>query len=85
MFREGTYVGEGGQGGLEFPSNFQMFIDYVARTDGQPIYVGFAPKGAATSDNVWLIQKSTYNGSNQLTQRQSAVGSYDNRASLTYS
>jgi hypothetical protein len=64
----------------EIPSNQQMRADYLARTDGQPIYVGYAPRGLATSDTSWLLQKFTYDGNSQCTLRQIAYGSWDLRA-----
>lgn len=72
------------QGIKDIPTNFQIAADYVARTDGQPVYLGYAPKTAATSESVWIIYKFTYDGSNQMTVRKSAYGIWDDRASLTY-
>lgn len=68
----------------EIPSNMQMLADYVARTDGQPIYLGFAPRGLAEGTNGWLLQKFTYDGSDQCTSRKIAYGDWTNRASETY-
>lgn len=61
----------------------QLFIDYVGGTN--PIYIGRGAKGLATASDGWLVQKFTYDGNNNVTQRQTAIGIYDNRASLTYS
>lgn len=71
----------------EIPSNAQLQVDYSGGTN--PIYVGYAPKGLATStgtNNVsgWLIQKFTYDGNNNPTARQISYGSWNNRASLNY-
>jgi hypothetical protein len=63
----------------------QKFLDYGARTDSNPIYVGFNIMGQATSATNWLIQQLTYDGSSRVTQVQIAVGAWTNRASLTYS
>jgi YD repeat-containing protein len=65
-------------------------MDYGARTDGQPIFVGWAPPGKATSDAVWKISQQTYDANNQMTSRLWADGDtfydnvWDNRAGLTY-
>lgn len=72
------------QGVKDVPSDQQIAADYVARTDGQPIYLGFAVRTAATSDSVWIIYKFTYDASDQMTSRKTAFGIWDNRASLTY-
>ena len=44
----------------EIPSGLKMRIDYGSRTDGQPVYQGFAPSGLAEGTNGWLIYKFTY-------------------------
>lgn len=62
----------------------RFILDYDVRTDGQPVYQGFADTGVATSTPEWLIYKFSFNGSNQVTNRDVAYGSWDNRASLTY-
>lgn len=64
----------------EIPSNNQIRCDYLARTDGQPTYIGFAPRGLAVGTTGWLLQKFTYDGSNQCTLRQIAYSSWDLRA-----
>lgn len=64
-------------------------IDYVGGSN--PIYVGLAQPGTATSAASWQIKKITYDGNNNPTSILYAVGSgsfnqiWDNRASLTYS
>lgn len=72
------------QGTKDVPDSFQIAADYSSRTDGQPVYLGYAPKTAATSESVWIIYKFTYDGSDQMTVRKSAYGVWDDRASLTY-
>ena len=65
-------------------------LDYAGRTDGQPVYVGWAEPGTSTSAAKWRIAKLTY-VANQVTQVQWATGSiaynqvWDNHASLAYS
>lgn len=68
----------------EIPTNMQMLADYGARTDGQPVYLGFAPRGLAEGTDGWLLQKFTYDGSDQCTSRKIAYGDWTNRASETY-
>ena len=69
--------------------NLATQIDYVSGTN--PIYVGIATPGSATSSSVWQIKKITYDSNNNVIGVQYAGGSpdfnqiYDNRASLTYS
>lgn len=72
------------QGVKDVPTDQQIAADYDGRTDGQPVYLGFALRTAATSDSVWIIYKFTYDGSDQMTTRKVAYGIWDNRASLTY-
>lgn len=69
---------------MEYPQSFQFSIDYDDRTDGQPVYMGYAPKGSAEGDEDWLIFKFTYNESNQVLTRKSAFGNWTDRATLSY-
>ena len=69
---------------FDIPDNLQLRADYEARTDGQPVYSGRALLGTATSSETWIIYKFTYDGSDQITLRQTAYGAWDNRATLTY-
>lgn len=66
------------------PEHFQIRMDYLGQTDGNPAYIGFSRKGAASSDDNWIIYKLTYDGSRQLTLRQIAFGVWDDRTTLTY-
>lgn len=68
----------------DFQLNSQMFVDYDTRTDGQPVYVGYASRGVASSTASWTLFKLTYNASDYVTSRQVAYDSWDNRASATY-
>ena len=63
----------------EVPSNMQMRADYGTSTDGQPNYVGYAPKGLPVSTDGWLLQKFTYDANRQCTLRQIAYDKWDNR------
>lgn len=62
-------------------NDLRLQIDYVGGDN--PIYIGYAAKGTATSDSAWIIYKYTYS-SDQVTARATAFGIWDDRASLTY-
>lgn len=74
-------------------ADFGQFLEKRMENDanGNPIYVGYAIPGAATSAAKWFITKQTYDGNNAVTRQQfpSDVPAFayvwDNRASLTYS
>ena len=68
----------------DIPSHLQMLLDYDTRTDGQPVYQGWGAQGLATSSSGWLIQNFTFNVSSQVTGRKTWFGSYDGRASGSY-
>ena len=68
----------------EIPSNMQMMADYGVRTDGQPVYLGFAPRLLDVGTDGWLLHKFTYDVSNRVTVRQIAYGDWTNRATETY-
>lgn len=57
----------------ERPSLLKMKYDYVDRTDGQAVYVGFAKRGTKDTDATWVVHKFTFDVSNQVTARQVAV------------
>lgn len=68
----------------EIPSNMQLRADYDSQTDGKPKFLGFGPRGLASSSTGWLLQQFTYDASRQVTLRQVAYNTWDNRASATY-
>lgn len=68
---------------ITIESNQQGRFDYL--TGLTVIYAGYAPKGLATSTTGWLLQKFTYDANNNLTLRQIAYDSWDNRATASYS
>jgi len=71
---------------VEVPSNLQQRLDYVSRTDGQPVYMGFAERGMGISASGWLLQKFTYTGDpGDMTLRQISYDSWDDRTLTTYS
>jgi hypothetical protein len=71
-------------------------LDYQTRTDCQPVYIGYAEPGSATSEPVWKIMFCEYdNGPSTgcLIRRRFALDPdgranftnvYDDRTSLTY-
>lgn len=58
----------------------QIRLDYSGNT---LIYVGESSEGTLTSDKGWLVNQLVYSGI-QLIQVITAIGSWDNRASLNY-
>jgi len=66
-------VGYDGQNLQRMPAGSLLTeIDYVSGTN--PIYVGFASPGSATSAAVWQIMKITYDGNSNPTAKQYAGG-----------
>jgi hypothetical protein len=67
-------------------SDDQVLMDYAGRTDSQPVYIGVAAKGVATSEDKWFVVRLEYDGSNRMTVKKSspARSIWDNRAILTY-
>ena len=66
-------------------------LDYGARTDDQPIYVGFAEYQFTSATDVitppqdtgtWVIQKFSYDGSDRVTAIEVRRGAWDDRVSL---
>ena len=70
------------------PADMCMLIEY---TGNYPLYVGFAPPGALSSEAKWQIKKLTYDANYNVTSVQFASGAndynkvWDSRASYTYS
>jgi hypothetical protein len=64
-------------------------FDYNGGTN--PVYIGVAAPGTATSTQKWLIKKLTFDGSDNVTDIQYPSGSpnfnqaWDDRAGLSYS
>ena len=66
-----------------FGDFYQRLMDY----DGNDnlIYVGIAPRSAATSATVWKIWKLAYSGTNLTSVKSSLEGSaWDSRTTITY-
>lgn len=63
-------------------TDYETRLDYGARTDDQPVYVGRAPQDTATSAADWYIERISYDASNRPTRSERLSGSWDNRGSL---
>jgi len=66
---------------IQVPLNWQERHEY---SGGNPTYSGYAPRGVATSTAGWLLFKYTWSSGN-MTVKQVAYDSWDNRASASYS
>lgn len=70
-------------------SNLALQLDYDGGTN--PVYLGIAAPGSATSASTWQVRKLTFDGNNNITKMEYADGSpefdqvWDDRASLSYS
>lgn len=70
-------------------SNLALQMDYAGGSN--PVYLGQATPGTATSTALWQIRKLTFDGNNNITKIEYANGSpsfnqvYDDRAGLSYS
>lgn len=69
---------------------FQQIFDYDVRADQQPVYIGWATCGVATSTPAWKIRKFTYNSDGSVATIKYANGDvgfrakWDDRTSLAY-
>ena len=70
-------------------NNYSMQIDYDVSNN--PIYVGFSPPPAGTANATWLIQKITFDASNNPTAVQYPNGNpsfiyvWNDRTGYSYS
>ena len=74
----------GNDGGFlisEGPSTLQKRFD---PDSNNPDYIGFNEKGKDTTDTDWIINFYDRNDTGGILSIQSAIGSWDNRESLTY-
>ncbi len=58
--------------------------DYSTRTDGQPLYMGFAAPGTADATPTWLLHKFTYSkisGTDFVIKRDTTINSWTLRDS----
>lgn len=69
----------------EIPSNMQGRADYDTRTDRQPVYLGYAPKGLAEGTTGWLLHKMEYDVSDRWVKTTIAYGDWTNRSTASYS
>ncbi len=60
-------------------------LDYAARSDSNPVYVGKAENGTPTTTQTWVIQRLTYDGTDRLIRVEVLTGAWDSRASLPWS
>lgn len=65
-------------------SDYETRLDYAARLDGNPVYVGKNLDGTATSAATWVVQKLDYDATARLTRQQVRINiSWDSRVSPT--
>ncbi len=82
---DGPFIGSANATPIkDMQGDFILLMDYGARNDGQPVYVGFAQRNTPTSTVAWTIYYFTYDGDEQLTSRRTAYDSWDNRETATY-
>ena len=58
--------------------------DNEGRSDGQPVYIGFAEKGSAENEVEWTIHKFSYDGNGFSTERKVGFGKWSGRVGLSY-
>jgi hypothetical protein len=59
-------------------------LDYEAREDSQPVYIGRADGGTLTSAGTWVIERLTYDETDRPILKQTRTGAWDNRATLDW-
>ena len=69
---------------MDVPHNLQMRLDYSGTPTGQPLYMGYGARGLDAGATGWIIYKFTYDGSDNVTLRQTAYHDWTDRASGTY-
>jgi hypothetical protein len=72
---------------VRLPTSLRKLI--YDEVDATTTYLGFAPPGAATNQDVWMIQRLTFNGPDITVEFADGNAEFDNvwnnRASLNYS
>lgn len=63
-------------------SDGETRLDYVLRTDDQPVYVGRAVAGTSAAASDWTIELVEYDGNDRPTRKQVLTGAWDDRATL---
>ena len=66
---------------MSLPTNQQILAQNDA--DGNPVYVGYAPKGLAEGTDGWVIYNLSWVSGNFISKK-TAYGDWTNRASETY-
>lgn len=76
---------------IQYPFSASDMMCLVEYSGGNPVYIGRAAAGTATSAAAWQVQKLTYDVDGNVTAIQFAGGTndynqvWDDRATLTYS
>ena len=65
-------------------TDYEIRLDYAGRTDGQPVYLGRAANGSASSLGAWNIEFLTYDVDGNIVRKQVLTGAWDNRAALAW-
>ncbi len=68
----------------EIPNNMTKRVDYLSRSDEQPVYIGWAAKGLAEGTNGWLLYKTEFDASDRISAVKIAYGNWTNRTTATY-
>lgn len=63
-------------------STYEARLDYDGRTDNQPVYVGHAANGTATTHPSWSVERVTYDGTDRPIRKQVLTGAWDERTTL---
>jgi len=61
---------------------WKKVYDYGIRTDGQPVYRGYATINALTDDLTWIIFFSKYNDAGYLSEEYCLEGAWEDRVTL---
>ena len=69
---------------MDIPHNLQMRLDYSGAPTGQPLYMGYGARALDAGTDGWIIYKFTYDGSDNVTLRQTAYTNWTARAAGTY-
>lgn len=64
-------------------TDYETRLDFVDRIDNQPVYVGRATNGTATTAS-WQVEKVTYDGDDRPVRKQVLTGAWDDRATLDW-
>lgn len=71
---------------IDIPLNKIINYDYTGTpVAGLPIYIGIGDINALESDDNWVIIKHAYDGSGNITKKQSLSGRWDGRTGLSWS